>query len=213
MGLEAHSALAASLCAGTGPGCYSTIQQALSVAQDGDVIHVAPGTYLGPLVITKSVKLLGAGAARTIINGGGTAPVVRIGVFNAPTEPSTVSISGVTITGGDNTSDFDPFQDFGGGISVEPPQNGPAGVINISNSVITGNSVRSLGGEPCGSDPTPTCSLNYGGGISNFGTMTLTNTVVSNNSAAWNISSGAGLQLRARRRYLQRQHRHVDPPQ
>jgi pectin methylesterase-like acyl-CoA thioesterase len=45
-------------------GCaYSTIADALSAASNGDTIVVAPGTYAGGLEITKSVSLLGAGAA------------------------------------------------------------------------------------------------------------------------------------------------------
>ena len=154
MGLATHPALAATLCVG-GSGCYTSIQQALDHTQNGDTIRIDPGTFAGGVTISASASLMGAGAGKTIIQGGRatpTAPVIRIGIYLAASEPS-VSISGVTITGGNNTSDTDPFDDSGGGIKVEPPVGatagtiGPAGTITIMNSVITGNSVLSLGGE------------------------------------------------------------------
>src|SRR5262245_21756540 len=92
---------ARTLCVGDGKGCASTIQSALSAARDGDVISIGAGTYRGPLVITKSVRLAGAGADATTIRGGG--PVVSVGEFLAA-RPPTVVIAGVTITGGVTTS-------------------------------------------------------------------------------------------------------------
>lgn len=43
-----------------GPGGYSTINEALALAKDFDIIHVATGSYNETLVITKSISLLGA---------------------------------------------------------------------------------------------------------------------------------------------------------
>jgi pectin methylesterase-like acyl-CoA thioesterase len=60
-GLSAHPALAANLCVGSGPSCYTTIQDALNAAQNGDAIHLGPGTFAGGVTIDKSVSLLGAG--------------------------------------------------------------------------------------------------------------------------------------------------------
>jgi hypothetical protein len=199
-GLVAHPAIAAGLCVGSGPGCYPTIQAALNAAHDGDVLHVGPGTFAGGITITVSVSIVGAGAAATIIQGGGatpTAPVVRIGTFGAPSEPN-VSIAGVTVTGGTNTSDSDAGNDAGGGIAVEPSASGPAGTITIRDSVITGNRVMPGATDGCGAG----CSFSAsaGGGISNFGTMTLINTMVSNNSVTvptsgtvFNAARGGGI--------------------
>ena len=79
-------------------GCpYTQLAPALAAADDGDTIRIGPGTYDGGVTIDVSVRLVGAGASRTIIRGGG--PVVTIGEFGAVAEP-TVSIEGVTITGG-----------------------------------------------------------------------------------------------------------------
>src|SRR5712691_12552506 len=112
----ASSARAAStICVGSKPGCFPTIQAAIEAAHDGDTITIAPGTFAGGVTIDVSVNLVGAGANRTIIKGGG--PVLTIGQQGAPTEP-TVSITGVTITGGLNNSVPDTVVSFGGGISI-----------------------------------------------------------------------------------------------
>ena len=61
----------AGLCVGSKPGCYATIQAAVDAAHDGDMIKLAAGTFSGGVTIDKSVSLVGAGAAATIIKGGG----------------------------------------------------------------------------------------------------------------------------------------------
>src|SRR6266540_1680076 len=108
-----------SLCVGNHPGCFSTIQAAGDAAKDGDTITIAPGTFAGGVTIDVSVEIHGAGAGATIIRGGG--PVLTIGKEFAPTEP-TVSISGVTITGGLNSSVPDDAVTQGGGVRI--PQAG-----------------------------------------------------------------------------------------
>ena len=95
--LFAQSALAASLCVGSQPGCFATLQAAVGAARNGDTITIAPGTYAGGVTIDVSVTIIGAGAGVTIISGGG--PVLTIGNFGSVSEPS-VTIEGVTITGG-----------------------------------------------------------------------------------------------------------------
>jgi hypothetical protein len=208
MHLSAHPALAAGLCVGTGPGCYATIQAAVGAAQDGDVIHVGPGTFQGGIAVTRSVSIVGAGAARTIIRGGG--PVVTIGQDQAPTEP-TVSIIGVTITGGDTTTGTecgpaldlcDPsyFQGqataLGGGILVPPSANlGPGATVTIADSVVTGNSAAPVTTVPsathlCLGSPCRFAEA-AGGGIDNWGMMTLSNTSVTGNQAGGSANSQA----------------------
>jgi nitrous oxidase accessory protein NosD len=107
-------------------GCaFSQIAPAVAAANNGDTISIAPGTYAGGFTITKSVTLAGAGADKTIISGGG--PVITIGTFGASSEP-TVSISGVTITGGVTRSSPESVPctgkagvwAAGGGIQVPP---------------------------------------------------------------------------------------------
>ena len=159
LALTAPPALAATLCVGSGHGCYPTIQAAVNAAQDGDTITVGPGTFAGGVTITTSVRLQGAGPAATVIRGGG--PVLTIGTFGAPAEP-TVSISGVTITGGVTRSSPESVPFFGvdgvwaagGGVDIPPDASESSGAtVTISDSVITGNhadpSATIPSGIPC----------------------------------------------------------------
>jgi hypothetical protein len=190
--LAASAALAraaTTLCVG-GPGCYSTLQAAVDAAHDGDTITIAAGTYAGGVTIDVSVNLVGAGADQTVISGGG--PVLTIGTFGASNEP-TVSIDGVTITGGVTRSspESTPFigQEgviaLGGGVEIPPNADFTGGAtVTISNSAITGNRVAPTAtlpfGPPCPSGPCP-FALAAGGGIDNWGTLTLDRTTISNN--------------------------------
>jgi hypothetical protein len=174
-------------------GCaFTQIAPALAGATDGDTISVGPGTYDGGFTIDNSIKLTGAGAAKTIISGGG--PVVTIGTFGAASEP-TVSISGVTITGGvtrsspESTAFFgkDGVVAAGGGIEI-PPNGGFSGgaTVTISNSVISGNEVAPSDSISFGR---LSFAFAFGGGIDDRGTLTLSNTTVSDNR----IGSASGL--------------------
>ena len=73
---------AGTLCVGSKPGCFATIQAAVNAAHEGDTITVAPGTYAGGVTIDVSVNLIGAGSNKTIIQGGG--PVLTIGQQGGP---------------------------------------------------------------------------------------------------------------------------------
>jgi hypothetical protein len=175
----------ATLCVGNAPGCFSTIQTAVDAAHNGDTIELDRGTFAGGVAINVSVKIVGSGAASTVIRGG--AHVLTIGEFGAPSEP-TVSISGVTITGGMATSSPEsvPFADaedvlaLGGGIEVPPAGDlNPGATVTISNSVIRGNRAAPTATVPL---ETP-FALAAGGGIDNWGKMTLTDTAVMDNQA------------------------------
>jgi hypothetical protein len=177
-------------------GCaFSQVAAAAAAAKDGDTISVAPGTYSGGFTIDVSVKLAGAGAGRTIISGGG--PVITIGQIFAASEP-TVSIDGVTITGGVARSSPESVPctgkegvwAAGGGIEVPPSTDfsggacrdfGGGATVTISNSVITGNRVA-----PSDTVPFPRCggcpiAWAFGGGIDTSGSLTLASTTVSDN--------------------------------
>jgi hypothetical protein len=180
-------------------GCpYAQLAPALASAKDGDTIKIAPGTYAGGVTIDVSVKLVGAGAGQTVISGGG--PVLTIGAFGEPTEP-TVSIDGVTITGGVTRSspESTPFVGqegvfaAGGGVEIPPNADFSGGAtVTITNSVITGNRVAPTDtvpfGPPCPSGPCP-FAFAGGGGIDSWGTLTLANTTISNNR----VGSASGL--------------------
>ena len=110
--------------------------------------------------------------------------MLKIGLEQAATEPS-VSISGVTITGGLNSSSPGPPVTQGGGVEI--PQGAfPARVgatVTISDSVVTGNTVASQQLLPPGFCGPFDCSFASGGGIFNDGTLTLINTRVTDNQA------------------------------
>jgi hypothetical protein len=82
-------------CAGGSRHCHDTIQAAVDAAHDGDTIRIAQGRFAGGVTVDKSVRLVGAGAGRTVIKGGG--PVLTLG---STTSSPTISIAGVTVTGG-----------------------------------------------------------------------------------------------------------------
>jgi len=52
-----------------GTADYTSIQDAIEAADDGDTIHVYPGTYYGLITINKTLTLTGEEAATTIIDG------------------------------------------------------------------------------------------------------------------------------------------------
>ena len=125
--------------------CFTTIQAALTAAHDGDTIDVAAGTYAGPITIDKNIQLAGAGAAATIIRGGG--PVVTIGDLTGRATP-TVSVGGVTITGGLTTGSSRGGTAIasGGGVFIPGPDTGnaTAATVSIDDSVISGNRANIL---------------------------------------------------------------------
>jgi hypothetical protein len=194
---------ASGLCVG-GPHCYPTIQAAVDAAQDGDTIRIGPGTFAGGVMIAKSVSLQGVASAATRITGGG--PVVTIG---SPTVAPTVTISGVTISGGLTTTNpqspkcgpdvptcgpgYADATALGGGIEAFPGT-----TVTLVGSVVTGNravpahvtqSVKAVCPGPA------QCPASFGdaAGIDNGGTMTLIGTTVSDNHASAVQSNGGGI--------------------
>jgi hypothetical protein len=188
-------------------GCaFRQVVTAIAAASPGDTVYVEAGTYAGGFTIDKSLRLVGADAGTTIITGGG--PVLTIGTFGAADEP-TVSISGVTITGGVTRSSLESTSfvgeegvlAFGGGVEIPPNADFTGGAtVTVSHSIVTGNRAaptRAIdSGLPCPPDITIACingdlpfAQAAGGGIDNWGTLTLVNTTVSNNR----IGSASGL--------------------
>jgi parallel beta-helix repeat protein len=92
--VEYNTALGAVLSV---PGSYTTIQQAINAATDGDTINVSPGTYNENVVVNKTVSLVGAGGETTIIDGQNIDITVRVSASN-------VAISGFLITKGNMES-------------------------------------------------------------------------------------------------------------
>jgi predicted outer membrane repeat protein len=169
-----------------------TIGHAISLALSGDSIIVAPATYTENLSISISLRILGAGANTTIIDGGAKASVVNISQGN-------VTLYGITIRNG--------AARYGGGISnggnllvIASTISGNkatirfclhnqictalgGGIYNsnsltIGSSAIVGNSVEGLPSSDCWISEH---CLTYGGGIFNQGMMIMSNSTVANN--------------------------------
>ena len=191
---------AATLCVGSKPGCYPTIQAAVDAASDGDTIELGPGTYAGGVTINVSVNLVGAGAPATTIEGGG--PVILIGApFPWSPKRPTVAISGVTITGGVTNAFPDLEVAAGGGIAITPSANpnpnqpGLTGAtVTITDSVVTGNQVYAQRLIPPGFCGPEECAFASGGAIDNSGVLTLINTHVTDNlvSSPPGVATGLG---------------------
>jgi len=120
--------------------------------------------------------VVGASAGATRIVGGG--PVLTIGKRDGIDQP-TVSIGRMTITGGFNDSAPLPFAALGGGVWIPSgADNSTGATVSISDSIITGNraapeTTDSFCGFPC--------AFAFGGGIFNAGTLTVTDTRISDN--------------------------------
>jgi hypothetical protein len=191
----ASSALAhQALCVQAGKArCYPSLQAALDAAHDGDTIKLGAGTFTGGVAITKSISLVGAGPGATVVSGG--SPVLTIGVQDAASEP-TVSISGLTVTGGDNHGDG-PIA-TGGGIAILPAAGFTTGAtVKITHSVISGNraepavTVPSPGGNLCPNTPCPFAAA-QGGGIYSTGNLSISDSVIADNLAAGVASDADG---------------------
>ena len=148
------------------------------------MIRIEPGTFAGGVTIDKSVKVIGSGASKTIIKGGG--PVLTIGKAFAPREPK-VTISKVKITGGHTTSsplskEFAGKKNviaLGGGIAIPPGKFikdedhfADGATVKVTDSVISDNRVGPSAtvpeGPPCPGGPCPFAAAG-GGGIDNWG--------------------------------------------
>ena len=192
-GVARPAATMASACVGSRPGCFPTIQAAVDAVDSVVPIQVDAGTYAGGITVRRSATILGAGAGKTIIRGGG--PAIAIGTPGAENQ-STVTISGVTITAGltssspvsNNTPGVDAA---GGGIEVLP-----LSTLTLSDSVVAGNRVEpsatviSPHSAECPAGKCPYASAR-GGGIANWGTLTVRNTTVSGNAVGGPLASDA----------------------
>ncbi len=195
--------------AGTGAGdCvgadqHCSLRQAFTAAGTGEFISVPAGTYRltqGELSTSNSITLTGAGARTTTIKQTGLERVMLL-------LGGTVTIQGVTITGGHSQSGY------GGGIAISGatvtlkhvavtgneddgfimggPTNGGGGGIaslgsslTIIDSTISGNSARNGTGAQAA-----------GGGILSGAPLTIVNSTIADNTAAGGTtqSNGGGI--------------------
>ena len=81
---------------GSGPGNYTTIQDAIDNANDGDTVFVYNGTYYENVIVNKTINLVGQDRRTTIINANGKEDAVYISA-------NSVNISCFTLANGGTT--------------------------------------------------------------------------------------------------------------
>jgi len=180
--------LAATLCVNpTGAaGCVTTIGAAVAASSPGDVIQVAAGTYKEDVSISKTLSLIGAGSASTIIDATGLSNGINIdGSAAAPLS----GVSGVVVSG--FTVENANLQ----GILVQN-----ASFVTVSNNQVLNNDknlVLAASGTSCPGLPAALASgeaFDCGEGINITGVdhSVVANNVVQNNSGGILISDDTG---------------------
>jgi hypothetical protein len=160
-------------CGATTATACALIDTAVAQAAPGDTIKVAPGTYRAAatsdlVVLTKDLTLAGAGARRTVLNGGhlGTVLTVDPGV--------TATVTGLTIKGGTGTDITESGTQVrvGGGVLNE-------GTLTLDRDTVTGNRVSAT------ATGAGVQAVANGGGVFNAdgGTLAVTHCLVTDNSA------------------------------
>jgi len=169
--------------ANPGPAACQTIGYALAnrVAAGGTV-SVAAGTYRETITLKPGVKVQGAGAETTIIDGNGTGPVVTA---DGAAIGDTVVLSGFTVTGGQAAS--------GAGITI---RNGAAPLIENNtirnNTADFGGAMHIDASAPTVRDNTirdNTATSNAGGIYVWQGAPAISGNTIEGNSSGW----GGGL--------------------
>jgi len=169
-GFAASPASAEEIVANNGDGGAGSLREAIANADPGETVTI-PGSIAQinlttELSVDKSLVINGAGAATTVISGD-----VDSRVFHVVAGASSVSLSGLRVTGGNATS-----VPGGGGILVE------SGSLTLTNVTVNNNTVNvAMGATPSGG----------GGGILNAsGSTTLNGSTVSDNTATVSSTTG-----------------------
>jgi hypothetical protein len=143
-----------------------SLRAAVAAANPGDVVKVPTLTVFltsGQIVVNNSVTITGAGARQTTISGTGQSRVFDI-------TSGTVSISGVTVTGGDGVGTPGGTAGPGGGILVAG-----GGTLTLADSTVTGNQTMGAGA---------------GSGIQAGGSLTVLRSTISFNSGPGSTRAG-----------------------
>lgn len=166
-------------CSNSSNPC-KTVQYAVNMANSGDTIQLAAGTYPVNVTLFNNLTLTGAGVGQTILDGGDSERVILVWTGTV------VSINDLTIRNGrkdnENGAGITNWSDLtlnnvevtantsyqGGGISNE-------GTLTIANSSIHSNTTSSSGG-----------------GLINWGTVTINGSVFHNNTVQELSGSGGG---------------------
>ncbi len=157
-----------------------TIGYAVGQAQAEDTISVAAGLYRERVRLPVGLRLVGAGAGKTVLDGGGRGPVLTTPAAWA------VTLTGMTLrNGADPPASRDGIATFGGGIANY------GSILTVTASVLSGNHSAN-GGGIFNSDGTLTVidstisansAVSYGGGVTNLlGRVTVRGSTISGNT-------------------------------
>jgi len=196
-------------------GCpYSTIQQALAAAANGDTISVAPGTYPGGFTIGKNVTVVGSGAGQTTVRGTG-----GVGVGITVASGVTVAIEALTVDAAGAVRARDAVYNYGT-LTIQDAtitgSNGNAallssGALTLDHSTVSGNNTTGVRNTVNPTVPiTPGTVSIYGSTISGnagnagivngeFDTMTIAGSMITGNAGqtAGGIDNSGALSIRA----------------
>ena len=177
------------------PQDYSTIQEGINAASNGDIVLVQPGTYVeninfnsknitvGSLFLTSQDTIY---ISQTVIDGDSSGTVVKF----ENGEGSTAVLTGFIITNGNDS--------FGGGIYCYNNSS-----PTLENVTISDNSANYFGGGIYCYNSNPNLdnvtisgnsAMSSGGGIyCNYSNPSLENVTIENNSVTGNVSYGGGI--------------------
>lgn len=164
------------------------IQGAVNLAQSGDTINVATGTYKENVQIDKSLTVNGAGSTKTIVDGNKAGSVFTTGYNNPNVD---VTLSGMTIQGGSGksiTTKYGSIGVCGGGVLNY-------GRLTLTGCTLSGNTAGFLGGgvynvgtlKVLDKSTIAKNTAGYGGGLYNYGT-----TIVKDSSILGNVAHSGG---------------------
>ena len=168
---------------------YNTIGEAIDVATSGWTISVAAGTYNEKLDIElegETISIIGTGSSKPIISGGGTGSVITVHNVGGDPADDVLILRNLSITNG--------VGDCGGVKST-------INQLEIYDCNIYNNHATFAGGgisstkitliDGCNISNNWAASGVMGGGIYfTTGTLTITNSIISNNSAGETSSGG-----------------------
>ena len=128
---------------GTGPGNYSTIQQAIDNASAGDMVFVYTGYYIENILIKTTIHLIGENNASTVIDGGGYGSVVTITAddtilqgFTIQNAKNDVNSAGVQLLSANNVCVIRNIVQNNGGLGLS------ARGLDSSKTTIEENTIR-----------------------------------------------------------------------
>ena len=175
------------------PSDYSTIQSALSAANETDTVLVQPGTYTENIIWpeTNGIKLISAGdSSNTIIDGGGVSSVIIISPQNTNID-TTTELNGLKITNG-MTSLLAGSGIFINNSSVKIKN---CSVIeNTGGGIYTNNSFSFVESSIIKNNS----NSNYGGGLHiESSSLNLANCLVINNQTSSETFGGGGIFIKS----------------